>query len=95
MATPMRLEWLGTLNAMAAQKQPGVSNEGAAACACIWAGIPVGSMDTLGALNIGAGNGHSPASWRNLMAVCNQIAGTSNLEPLRALQWYLGQTGPP
>jgi hypothetical protein len=81
--------WLLALNLMA-----GTTNLGAADAACTWAGIALKSMDTLGALNIGAGNGNDPSKWRNLAAVCNQIAGTTNLEPLAALNTLFGVTNP-
>lgn len=78
------LDFLGCLNSLA-----GTTNAGAAAAACIYAGIPVGSMDTLGALNIKAGNGSAPSGWVGLNAVCNQLAGTSGLEALEALHVLL------
>ncbi len=80
-------DWLGSLNALA-----GTKNNGAAAAACIYVGIPIGSLDTLGALNVKAGNGQNPSKWRDLAAVCNQLAGTTNLEPLAALHVLLGVT---
>lgn len=86
--TPITREWLGTLNALA-----GTINLGAAAAACRLAGLTPGSMDVLGALNIKAGNGQSPAGWRDLEAVCNQLAGTNNLGALLALQLYLAAGG--
>ena len=45
-----------------------------------------------GALNIYAGNGQNPQNWLGLNGVCNQIAGTHDLEALQALQIKAGLT---
>lgn len=55
--------------------------EGGAANA--WAGTD--SLTVVGALNVKAGNA-DVAQWRDLAGVCNQLAGTSDLEPAAALR---------
>ena len=50
------------------------------------------ALDLIGALNVAAGNGSDPKRWVGLNAVCNQIAGTHNLEALQALQIKAGLT---
>ena len=83
--TSKQLGWLGVLNALA-----GTQNLGQLACANKLAGTTGESL--IGALNIWAGNGSDPKNWVGLNLVCNQIAGTHNLEALQALQIKAGLT---
>lgn len=90
MATPTTNDMLGTLNRLA-----GTVNAGARAAANKLAGLSgASSLEVVGALNVLAGNGANPSKWRDMMAVCNQLAGTTNLDPLQALQIYLANGGP-
>ena len=89
MTTSTILDLTGTLNGLAKTK-----NLGKVAAANIWAGLPpANGLGLLGALNVKAGNGSSPAGWQGLGRVCNQLAGTKNLEPLQALQLLLAAGG--
>lgn len=85
---PTTLDLQGTLNALA-----GTSNLGNEAAANVLAGLPIGTLSVLGALNVKAGNGTSPSGWYDMATVCNQLAGTTNLDPLQALQVYLTEGG--
>lgn len=81
-------------------KLAGTSNLGRDLAANVWAGLTtIGTsaanaqmLSLVGALNVKAGNGTNPSKWRGLRAVCNQLAGTTELEPLQALQQLAGLT---
>jgi len=60
-----------------------------AGAANVWAGKPQGAYDLLGALNQKAGN-TTPNTYRELNGVCNQLAGTQNLEAPGALRVLAG-----
>ncbi len=88
MTTTKQVGWLAVLNALA-----GTTNLGAEAAANIYAGLPANNgLGVLGALNVKAGYGRSPAGWQGLDEVCNKIAGTNGLEALQALQIHAGLT---
>ena len=77
--------WNAVMNALA-----GTQGLEALHAANVYAGTQQRPIGLVGALNIGAGNGSNPSQWRGLNAVCNQIAGTKNLEALHALQVKTG-----
>lgn len=87
MTTPTNQEWAGTLNSLAGTH--GLSIEGAA---CAWAGVAIGSLGLLGALNYKAGITPQSGRWLGLQAVCNRLAGTTQLDSLAALQSLLSGT---
>ncbi len=86
MATSTILDMVGTLNGLAK-----TSNLGGLAAANAWAGTT--NMGLIAALNIKAGNGTNPRNWLGLNGVCNQLAGTTGLEALQALQLLLAAGG--
>jgi hypothetical protein len=76
----------GTLNGLA-----GTKNLGMLAAANAYAGTK--NLGLIAALNAEAGNGTNPKNWLDFAAVCNQLAGTTNLEALQALQILLAAGG--
>jgi hypothetical protein len=94
MTTTKQVGWTAVLNALA-----GTTGLDALAAANAYAGLSLGpslpggaapkALGLLGALNVGIGNVR-PSAWSGLNAVCNQIAGTSGLEALQALQIKTG-----
>lgn len=88
MATPTNQDWQGTLNALA-----GTTGLGIEGAACVWAGLSPGELGLLGALNYKAGvRSPNTEGWMGLQTVCNNLAGTTGLDALAALQSLLPGT---
>jgi hypothetical protein len=56
-----------------------------AAAACKWVSLPTG-YETVHALNLFMDAGRSPADFKGLNAICNEIAGTTGKSAVSALR---------
>ena len=56
-----------------------------AAAACKWAGLPT-TYETVHALNLKASSTRSPADFKGLNAVCNELASTTDKSAVSALR---------